>query len=100
MAKPGIPMQEKRRFVLEEAETKGNSETKATKREATRERAVERKVKTRSFSATVVLTAVQKVKISVEAESSGAAQKALRAEAARMEMDLAEAKITREIKKG
>ena len=107
-AKPGIPMREKRRFVLENEESEGKTEVtereptgKSKGKEAGRRKAKEpAKVKMRTFSATVVLTAVQRVKISVEAESSAAARKALRAEAAKVEMDLARSKIRREIKKG
>lgn len=103
-AKPGIPMREKRRFLLDDEApqaAKHEAEVRATSREATREKAKKpERVKTRKFAATVVLTAVQKVKIAVEAESSAAAEKTLRSAAAKVEMDLTEAKITRTIKKG
>jgi hypothetical protein len=102
VAKPGIPMREKRRFVLEEekadpAAANKEPEAKRKRQEPARRRV---KVKTQSFSATVVLTAVQKVKISVEADNSAAAQKMLRKEAEQLELDPGKAKITREIKKG
>lgn len=90
---PGIPMREKPRYTLEE--TNDNERpAKATKPVS---KPADRKPKVYSFTATATLSAVQSIDISVEATSAAAAAKAIRAQAAELQLDLAQAKITRKV---
>ena len=90
---PGIPMREKPRYTLEET-SREERPPKAAKPVSKLE---DRKPKLYSFTATATLSAVQSIGISVEATSAAAAAKAIRTQAAELQLDLAKAKITRKV---
>ena len=95
---PGIPMREKRSYTLA-LETAAGSEGDATTRIAKAPKAKQEQPRLFTFSASVVLTATQSTDIAVQAASTHAAEKLIRAQAEKLQLDPASAKIVRKIGK-
>ena len=92
--KPGVPMREKRRYVLEESDLKSEPRGKRAEKKA----AVKVAPAPGRFSGTIQLVATQTIRIEVEAANKAAAMKLLKARAVEAEVNLKGAEVKRAVK--